>query len=96
MMRDIEIIMNSFFKIFCHVQNENVIDGQPSECTEVSFQATPEIFRAVAAFLIECADKVEVQQICDVDHFHLQDQWKEWKSVYPDVIVFPVKNNLEK
>jgi hypothetical protein len=80
--------MNRFFKAYCYLR-EGSSEG-PLECSEISLQATPDILRQVAAFLVESAEKIEASKDGGQIHFHLQDEWKKWSQEFPDLIVLSV------
>jgi len=72
-------------KVFGY-KNEVVNEYGLLEMSEITIQASPNTLRAIAKLLNESADLIEKNPE-DFDHFHLQDDWKEWKEEYPDIIV---------
>ena len=79
--------MNPFFKAYCYPREGAVSLKEPTECAEISLQATPDVLRQVAAFMMNCALRIEASQSENIEHFHLQDEWTVWSQTYPDVIV---------
>ena len=72
-------------KIFGY-KNKVVNEHELLEMSEITFQASPEVLKAIAKFLNDSADKIlENKEI--YDHSHLQDEWMNWKEEYQDVIV---------
>ena len=53
---------------------------------EVTFSASPKTLRVLAKFIEYCASEFESGEA--VEHYHLQDYWKEWCEDFPDVVVF--------
>ena len=83
-----------FLKAYCYLKDDLISTEGPLECAEVSFQATPDILRQLADFMIKCAEKIEMSK-GEMQHVHLQDEWKKWNQDYPDVIaVSPPKESL--
>ena len=72
-------------KIFGY-KNKVVNEHELLEMREITFQASPEVLKAIAKFLNDSADKISENKE-SFDHSHLQDEWKNWKEEYPDVIV---------
>lgn len=73
-------------KAFGYPAGEPVNEDGLVELNEVSFVANAETIRAVAQFLIEAADKMEVLG-GSYDHLHLQDSCSSWKESWPDIII---------
>ena len=83
---------NQFLKILKNkLESENKYEEKPVEkLAEVSFRGTPSELRRVAAFLEDCAKRMELHP--GFDHAHLQDfdevvQTVEKGGSEPDVIV---------
>ncbi len=74
-------------KIYSHSHETSTSFSMPINCCEITFQTSPDILREIASFLIRCADKIESGQANEIDHFHLQDDWKNWQDDFADVIV---------
>ena len=55
------------------------------EMEEISFLASSEQLTAVANFLLKYADIMKKNK--DFEHAHLQDEYKDWKDTFPDVII---------
>lgn len=75
-------------KIFGRVSANHDAEGLVT-LSEVTFQASPDEVREVAAFLLRAADEME-QADGRFSHAHLQDAvpgWKEHRPRRPDVIV---------
>jgi hypothetical protein len=72
-------------KIFGY-KNKIINEHELLEMSEITFQASPEALKAIANFLNESADKM-LEHKANFGHSHLQDEWKNWKEEYPDVIV---------
>lgn len=75
-------------KIFGRVSRQAGPEGL-FELSEVTFQGTPALLRAVASFLAAAADELE-RNPATFGHRHIQDQIKDWISdsmESPDVIV---------
>jgi hypothetical protein len=53
---------------------------------EVSLYADAPVIRAIAEFLLDAAEQMEVHG-SGFNHEHLRDRWKEWYQRYPDIIV---------
>jgi hypothetical protein len=77
--------MSLFFKTYCYL-NVGSSDG-PLECSEITLQASPDILRKIAEFLVLSAEKIEDSKDAEGIHFHLRDEWKEWSQEFPDLIV---------
>lgn len=77
--------MSRVFKAYCYLREQST-EG-PLECSEITLQASPDVLREVAQFLMDSAKKIEASSASDL-HFHLQDEWKKWKPEFPDMIVF--------
>ncbi|SFZ75360.1 Imm32 family immunity protein [Chitinimonas taiwanensis] len=73
-------------KAFAYPAGEPVNEDGLVELNQVSFVASAETIRAVAQFLIEAADKMEMLGD-NYDHLHLQDSRSSWKENWPDIIV---------
>jgi hypothetical protein len=58
------------------------------DCATVTIQTSPDNLRELSRFLVNCADRLEASTANDPSvHFHLQDEWKAWKSKYADFVV---------
>ena len=53
---------------------------------EVVLYADAPVIRAIAEFLLDAAEQMEVHG-SGFNHEHLQLRWKEWYQMYPDIIV---------
>jgi len=60
----------------------------PTELSEVTFVASPEILRCIARHLNEAADAIERHPgPREFDHVHLSSEWEGWSEGDVDVIV---------
>ena len=86
-----------FFKLYCHPLDADT-SAQPIECKEVSIQASPEVLREVAQFLIHSANAIEERPTVEFLHFHLSDIWKSKYGKFPDLIAIspPLKKSAGK
>jgi hypothetical protein len=69
-------------KIFGYVQARHEPEGLV-ELSEVTFQASPEVLREVAAFMVQAAKEIE-QQGSRFSHSHIQDAIKSWRVEHPE------------
>ena len=56
------------------------------ELREVSFDLSPEGLRRLAAFLRDCADRVEAGDLRS-DHVHIEEFDRAWSRDHPDLDV---------
>ena len=69
-------------KIFGYVQTHHEPEGLV-ELSEVTFQASPEVLREVAAFMFQAAKEME-QQGPRFSHSHIQDAINSWRAKQPE------------
>ena len=67
--------------------NKNSSDKEKSiRLEEITVLADAQVIRAVAEFFSHCADGIE-KHGKKWEHEHFQDNWKDWYSDYPEIIV---------
>ena len=76
----------SIFKIYGY-QKGSATSNEISELHEITIQAEPEVLRTISAMLLKSADELEESNVTDWDHIHLQDEWENWNTDHPDIIV---------
>jgi len=78
-------------RIFGYTQEQRDEEpASPRELAEITFVATPEEARKIAAFLLHAADEME-RMGSDYSHIHLSDEQPGFDDS-PDVIVFNPAN----
>jgi len=56
------------------------------ELKDVSFKASPNVLRSMAALFLKGADLMD-KNGKKFEGLHLKDSWKQWRDDYPDVII---------
>ncbi|WP_299795725.1 hypothetical protein [uncultured Shewanella sp.] len=73
-------------KIYGYEKTED--DSDLIEMSEVTITASPKCLREIASFINKMADELESDG-ASFEHSHLQDNWPDWDSHGPDIIVGP-------
>ena len=78
--------MNDVLRVYCNINDASRSVQGPLACAEVTFYASPAMLRKIGEFLVQCANKFDIEPMESPDHIHFRDSWKVWNTDYPDVI----------
>jgi hypothetical protein len=72
--------------------------GSVSDCYDslrlktVTIAADLTVLRALSEFVNRCASEIEQNEFGNWDHAHFRDDWQDWYSAYPDIIIVESSN----